>query len=251
MNSSCDDTKKELLNSIGMQKLFKVVKQYCRWLNVTEIITVVKFMAFLNVSGSHPTLQTLLRLISKQANTLTLSDIIYVSFLLEKLGTSPIVTALQLALPVIFESHLNCKLDISEPGQVCDALHYSVQKNLGDEILQKIIDTLIPHVKDLSSKQAMSAVWSLSETRRKLLRVDAIVVPSLQILCNSFDSFPLAHIGTTLSKVAKKYSRTAPYFYNEDLVAKFCQILATSESEKDVDVILYSLKSISQLVFLI
>jgi hypothetical protein len=169
--------------------------------------------------------------------------------LLEKLGTSPMITALQMALPVIFESHISSRLDKSDPSQLGDALYYSVRNSLSDETVQKIIDDLIPLMNDLSPRQTVSIVWSMADSKRKLLRQDAILVPALKSLANTFDQLSFDEITTTMSKLSRKYSRATSYFYNEDLVAKFCQFLTESEVTKNSERLLYPLRSITHLVF--
>lgn len=47
-----------------------------------DLITGVKLLNALGVSGSDPTIQILLKVLTKQANTLDLGEIIYLHFLL-------------------------------------------------------------------------------------------------------------------------------------------------------------------------
>jgi hypothetical protein len=110
-------------------------------------------------------------MLTKLANTLEPSDIIYLSFLLKKFpddAKSPICAALQLALPVVFESNLttfsqNGSFDQESIQSICDYLYFGTTNNISDKLVQSLMTAIERQLGAITPRQAMSIIWSLGK----------------------------------------------------------------------------------------
>ncbi len=232
-----------------MQKLCKQLRRRSPHMDAGDIINGVKLLSILSAPGSHQTLQILLKLLTKHANMMDLQQIMYTQFLLDKLdgdSKSPLSNALEFALPVVFESKLYTELDRNDVQAVTDYLHYSSKCNLSEKTLNFLVEVAYQHADRLSHYSAKSILWSLCDSKYDNMAHEPLVSACYKKLGHKLNEMKLMELSTTVSKIARRYSRRAPYFYNESFIDAFCQRLVSS----DVDPVetLWAIKTTSLLV---
>jgi hypothetical protein len=213
-----------------MQKLIKAIKRHCRQMESGDIISCLKVVVLLGMHGSDPTLQTLLKMLTKQANTIDLSQIFYLSFLLSKMrddSKSALSTALEYALPVVFESRLEKEVSQESLQSLCDYLHYATKNSLADRSIKVLVEGILRQIDKISSRQAMSVLWSLADCKHDGAYQEPLITVCFKHMIESLETLSLEELNTTMSKSAKKYLRKLNYFYNEDFVQAYCNRLMT------------------------
>ncbi len=125
---------KDLKRSPEMEYLSLQVKRKVRFLRGTEAIDIFKSLLFLEVPSDSILSQHLLQMISKNVNRLTTAEIIFLQFLLHKCASNPLVDALKLALPIIFETNVRFQLNREDPETISLALRFMANElNTSDE----------------------------------------------------------------------------------------------------------------------
>lgn len=81
---------------------------------------------------------------------------------------SPLTYALEMALPVVFESQImtksqNGELDQESIQLLCDYLHYASDRGLSDKTLKPLVTAIEKNAKSLTPRHAMSILWSLGK----------------------------------------------------------------------------------------
>lgn len=215
-----------------MQKLCKQLRRRSPHMDAGDIINCVKLLSILSAPGSHQTLQILLKLLTKHANSMDLPQIMYTQFLLDKLDAdskSPLSKALEFALPVVFESKLYTELDRNNVQTVTDYLHYSSKCNLSEKTINFLVEVALQHADRLSHYSAKSILWSLCDAKYDNMLHEPLVTACFKKLAQKMNDMKITELATTVSKISRRYSRRAPYFYNESFIDAYCQRLVNAD----------------------
>jgi len=215
----------------------------------SEIISGIKLFIFLNAPGSNTTLKIFLKMILKQANSLSIQQIVYTNFLLSKMSEesrSAFSKALFVALPVVFETQIQIQLDPDKINDICDYLNFATKKNLSEKTTRLLTDALLSRHHKLSSQNAISVLWSLADVKKTYSYHQPLIEHCFRKITDSIDSLNSDQLSTTLSKCCRKYINRNQCFYNEDFVEALCgKFMSRYTNWKNT---LYSLKRISILV---
>lgn len=176
---------------------------------------------------------TLLHLVRSQINDISLSQIIFLEFLMKKFEPTPLVEAFRIALPMLMQIQLGTKMDHENPGQVTDLLQFASRNTMSEQSVMSIVSALTMHGTDLTVTEAKSVVWSLCDLEHYDERYDKLMHNCLEVLCDSMDKLSFGMLETTLSKMISRSSRqdgTGPSFYDEE----FFKRCARYAIDKDV-----------------
>jgi len=215
----------------------------------TDLITCLKLFVLLGPPANEPTLQMMLKLLTKQANSLELSQIFYLHFLLFKMreGTkSPLSTALEYALPVVFETHLEKQAKHENLQDLCNFLHYSSMHGLSERAFKIIVEEILKKIVGVTPQQAMSIFWSIADYKHDGEYLEPLVTLCYKRLTESLHSLSAEELNTIISKAARKYLKRVEYFYNEDFTQAYCNRLMTKTA--DPAHVLWSSKNVSIMV---
>lgn len=119
----------QIIKDPDFEKLCKDVKKNVRYLNGTELIAILKALLFLNVSANSSLCQNLLQMISKSVNKLTIAQTVFLTFLVKQCSSSPLVDALKIATPVVFEAIIRPQLDKENPDRVFQAFMFAFSES--------------------------------------------------------------------------------------------------------------------------
>jgi hypothetical protein len=75
-----------------------------RFYDVGDVVNILKFLTFLKMPTSSRVVAAYLQMLRGLVNDLNIGEISYLSFLMKKMDSTPIVMALRLALPIVFEN---------------------------------------------------------------------------------------------------------------------------------------------------
>lgn len=185
-------------------------------IELNETIEALKVVSYVGVSSNSTIVQVLLQLIRQNINHLTLHQIIFLDFLLTHFKSSPLVDALKIALPLVFEIQLPAKMSRDNMEHIAEYLQYISKRPVSEQCIELIIATGIKCQEPMNARTAKSIIWSLCE-----LEPDIFFEPLLQKAINAMvvdiEILNYNEIETSLAKLIQRYSARHQYYYNEIL----------------------------------
>ncbi|CAG7728411.1 unnamed protein product, partial [Allacma fusca] len=125
------------LSSNGLHKFCKSVRSSSRILDSSTLVNICKLFHHLEMPLSDVTFQIVLRLLSRHANTMEISQIIYLNFIIDKIvssSSSPLLEALQVVLSRAFDNQLNLQIsNNSSISELCNYLQFAVKTNCSEQ----------------------------------------------------------------------------------------------------------------------
>lgn len=164
-------------------------------------------------------MQTNLQLISKMMNDMSLQQITFLHFLLKDLSQCPLVDALNIALPIVFETQLRRQVDDRTTiyWQV-DFLSYVTKFQLSQETFDFIMSKIVKNIDQLNPKMVHSLLYSLYHKNYSTDKYINIINKCLQIYTSHIDVINFSYIEIILSRMIVKYFTESDVFYNEHFI---------------------------------
>lgn len=206
----------EILKRPEFDKICYHLKSQSGMIELNETIEALKVISFMGASANSTIVQVLLQLIRHNINHLTLQQIMFLDFLLGQFKKSPLVDALQLAIPIVFEIQLPVKLDRNNLPHLVECFHYATKKNLSAECIEKIVDSIQRSPYELDTKMALSIVWSITDVRGDEF-FEPLLNTALNTVIVNVDSLTFTELETTISKLINRYTPKLSFYYNETL----------------------------------
>lgn len=179
-----------------------------------EVIEALKVLSFLKVPSNSTIMQILLQLIRHNVNDLNIPQIIFVDFILHQFKSSPLVEALKIALPIIFEAQLNTKMDREDLNHIAEYLHYASKRPVSEKCIEMIVASAIRCKSEMDVKTANSFIWSICDMKPDVF-FEPILLKSFDVLRENIEGLSYSEMETTISKLIKNYSNRFPFYYNE------------------------------------
>ncbi|KAK9752661.1 RAP domain [Popillia japonica] len=218
----------QLLKHPDFEKICNHLKYYAGAIELNETIEALKVMSFVGVSSDSTIYQILLQLLKHDVNQMTLQQIIFTDFLLSKATPSPLVDALKIALPIVYDVQLPIKLDQTNVTTLSEHLHYVSRRDvISEQSVKRIVNSLMK-VKVFDQRSATSIMWSLCDMPPKA-EFEPLLHKAMKSLFIGGYSVPYHDLETIISKLIKKYKLNAPYYYNDDFFNYCANILITQD----------------------
>ncbi|KAJ9599840.1 hypothetical protein L9F63_009880, partial [Diploptera punctata] len=211
-------SKKQIINNPEFLKLCKRLNSQARGLSINETIDALKIVTYIGIPAQSTIVQILLQLIRKEVNDLSLHEIIFVDFLLKNLDKNPLVDALKIALPLVFEAQLSLKMNRYDAIHLADLLHYATEKKMSDTSLNLIINSLDKVIDDIDVKTARTIVRSLYGNKTSLSSYNMLLTNCWNVLAQNIDQYSYNGMEELLHWMEKKYCKKQTEFYHEDFV---------------------------------
>lgn len=198
-------------------------------IEVYDTVDALKVITYMGAPSNSTIVQVLLQLIRHNVNDLSLQQIIFLDFLLSHHESVPLVEALRLALPMVFEIQFPIKVDRDNLTQLVECFQYVSKKDVSERCIEAHVKYLLRYKEDMDAKSTMSIIWSICE-----MKADEFFEPLLTKAINSLilniDSLSYSEIETTLSKLLKKYTPVLKFYYSETL----CDVAANYIIDNDL-----------------
>lgn len=235
----------QILRHPEFESLCRSLKSHARSVEINELIESLKILSFLGIPSNSEISYILLNLIKNQINDVELGHIIFLSFLLKKFEPSPLVDALKLSLPMLFQIQVPLKMDHENVPQLTELLQFVAKNRVSDKIAMNIISALTMHGENLSPDEARSIIWSLSDTKRFHPGHEKLLRNSLMVFKNNLTYFSFDHLESTLGKLIDKFMQKNAAFYDEEFYAKCVDYVI----ERDVGFVngVYVLKKLNKI----
>lgn len=234
----------ELTRSPEFTTLCHKIHYYSRNLELNDIINAVKYLSYLGVSVNSNIMQILLQLLSKMINEMNLQQITFFQFLLKDLPHCPLVEALKLSLPIIFEIQLRYKMENSIYLQV-EYLKYTTKHELSQNNFDFIMSKIIQNINQLDFKIAKELLLCLYHKNYKTENYINEINTCIRILIDNIKYMTILDIEAILSKMMNKNLIESDIFYDEQFINKIVEhIINKQESFVSIGYILKKLNKI-------
>jgi len=191
-------------------------------------------------------MQMQLQLISKMINDLSLQQITFLHFLIKDLTPCPLVDALKLALPIVFEVQLKYKIDDNVYWQL-EYLNYSTKYRLSQETYDYLISKINRNFDQLNSKMIKNLLIFLYHKDYSTDKYIDIISRCLQILMKRIEfSANTSDIEALLTRMIHKYINDADVFYNEQFMNTVAKYLITKK--ENFENVGYIIKKMNKIV---
>lgn len=166
------------------------------------------------MSSDSTIVQVLLQLIRYNINDLTLPQIIFLSFLIKQFKSTPLIDALNIALPIVFEIQLSSKMDRDNISHLAEYLHFTTKCSVSDKSVETIVAATLRCKDQMDTKTAISIAWSICSLKRDQY-FEPLLNKALDILSMNTETLSYNEMETTLTKLINNYSTSYPFFFNE------------------------------------
>ncbi|KAK9875519.1 hypothetical protein WA026_007909 [Henosepilachna vigintioctopunctata] len=205
---------KDIINNKDFERLCRKLKTLAGVIDTNETIEALKIVTYIGVPKNSTIVQVLLQLIRHNLNELSLSNIIFLEFLLGHYTSVPLADALRIALPIVFEIQLPLKMDRENISSLREYLFFASKNKLSKKSLDLITSNILS-CRDISDvKTAKSVIWSLTDLPPSPT-FEPVVKKNLDTLLNHIDELSFEDLDITLSKMAKVYEKEYPFFRNK------------------------------------
>lgn len=214
---SSEISSKQLIRNPNFEKLCVKLKLHAGVLELDEAIEALKIMSFLGIQSDAHIVNVLLQLIRNNVNSLSIRNIIFLDYLLGQFHSSPLVDALKIAIPLVFDIQLPKKLNKQNLQIMTDCLFFASKSQVSISTIEMLITSLLEYEEQIDVKNAKSIVWSLCDIRTFPLSNNFTVLLSkvLNELIIYIDQMNYEEVESTLTKLIGRYSRRSTEFYDE------------------------------------
>ncbi|XP_011309417.1 uncharacterized protein [Fopius arisanus] len=186
--------------------LCEIVKKNIRQLEREQAIQALKYLTYLRVPSTTVIIQMLLQMIRTSVNQLSLDEIVFLSFLLQKCRKTPLVEALEIALPIVFETHVGHKLDPENLDSVVRVFQYLRKSNLNLDAITRILKIIektdTSKIKPPNAKQILFCLVELQLT--DLVR--SLIPRMMGILSEDIDTFNEEELQAMVRRLSDKFN---------------------------------------------
>lgn len=219
----------QILKHPDFHLLCRTLRKHSGVIELNETIEALKVVSYVGVASDSTIVQVLLQLLRHQVNYLTLPQIIFLDFLLAQMKATPLIEAMQLALPLIFEIQLSTKLDRDNINHMADCLLFATKKNVSAKCVENLVSSISRYNGPMETKTAMSILWSLCDFKPDEL-FEPLVTRLIEDLIVDIDALNYGDVETTLTKLTNRYSSKYPFYYNDI----FCDLVANYVMDQDL-----------------
>lgn len=208
----------EVVSNKDFRKLCQSLKSQIRHLELDQLIDVMKFLCYLGVPVDAQILCTVLNLIAKQVNDLSLQQIVFLDFIMKDLKSTPLVKALKIALPIVFEANLQLKCNYDDVSQMCELLVFAAKKHNMEKSTDMLVDALIEKRNELNLKDAKNIVFALCDTQHYNDNYKLLLCYALDNITDSISKMDFYEMEAILTRLYIKHHDTNgnPSFYHEE-----------------------------------
>ncbi|ERL95805.1 uncharacterized protein LOC109534887 [Dendroctonus ponderosae] len=213
-NSSLSPSR--LANHPDFAKICEKIKKHAGVIDVNDAIDTLKVVSYVGIPAKSLIVQVMLQVIRNNVNSLNIPHILFLDFLLRNFETTPLVEALKIALPLVFEIHVPTKLNTSNPVQMVDCLNYAVNNHLSQETITVLIENLESYPGEFDGETARRIICYLCQLPRNSIYQKLLEKASTDLVVN-IDNVPIVEMEFCLNRLAHRSTNRYGFYYQEVL----------------------------------
>lgn len=223
----------KILHHQGFSNILHMIKFKSSQMEVNDLLTTLKVLSFFGLKSESIMSKRMLNLIKDKINELTPNQLIFLNFLLKKQDSTPLIEALKIAIPIVFEVNLSQNMDHDNPVELAEVLHFASISSMKvtKKSLTSIFTALTIHGKNLSVEVAKSVVWSLSALKALDETSVRLLSNCIKILSTNCRDLSFHDIETTLDFMIESVARGYREFYSEEFFNNAARIAIENNEE--------------------
>lgn len=171
-----------------------------------DVITALKVFLFLKTPTSSIMCQSLLQMIARMSNDLTVNQILFLNrFIMKDVEPCPLSDALNVALPIVFNAKAKIGLKSRNIATLINMFHYGARNNVDSEVLDVI-------VKNLTEIKEIFYFQTNVEIVRTFLSMNTLEDSQLQLYDFCLQQVAAGLNGLSLDEVSSLVSKMANQF---------------------------------------
>lgn len=186
-------------------------------------------------------------------NNMSLQQITFLHFLLKDLSQCPLVDALNIALPIVFETQVRRQVEdkVTIYWQV-EFLNYVTKHKLSQETFDFIMSKIIKNINQLNPKMIHSLLCSLYHKDYSTLKYIDTINKCLQMYTSHLDYVTdFSYIEVILIRMIVKYFTESDVFYNERFINAIVEyIIKTQNKFENIGYLMKKLNKIVRYIIL-
>ncbi|XP_063991543.1 uncharacterized protein LOC135169990 [Diachasmimorpha longicaudata] len=199
--------------------LCDVLKKHIRQLSAKQAIEALKCLIYFNVSSTTVIIQMLLQMVRTSINQLTLDEITFLSFLLRKCQKTPLVEALTIALPIVFETQVSTQLNPDNLDSLVRVFQYLRQSGMSSDVIPRLLNIIEKTPSEnITPAQAKQTLFCLLDWDTKTEVAQKLIPRMLQNLGEKIEELNPAELAAVLRRLSNHVSdvkTNSDIFYHE------------------------------------
>ncbi|XP_070493842.1 uncharacterized protein [Chironomus tepperi] len=227
----------DIIKTDGFKNCCAILKSHAPRMMTNDLVICLKTLVSLNLNSNHKIVQQLLYHIKEEINELSLSQLAFLNYLLLKMESTPMVNALKIAIPIVFDLNVSLKLDHENPEEIMKLLHYvsMTEMKISDKSMMNLLSSITLHGTSISVHNAQIVLSAVRKLSYKYFEnydvVQKLVQNCIEVLNTKFEESTFPKMESTLEKLIKKFKYSGiDEFYNET----FYNTCAKQLIEKDL-----------------
>lgn len=207
----------------------------------------LKCLSHFEVHPKSKAVQACLQIIASNVNYLSLSGIMFLDFLLLDLGKSPLVEALKISLPIVFQAQYTNRIHTESNANLIDMLTFCTRKQLSEDLTNKLLETLVERNNiEYTERTAKSIVYSIIHCKKHKSVHGILLNRTLMWISNNLNWFKFDDIENITSRLINKYVWVDDIFYHEIFLNSVTEHLI--ENNNEFNECMYILKKLTRIV---
>lgn len=206
---------REVLEHPKFHELCVKMNRVARHLSENEVVDAIKMLQFLGVESNSKIQLILLNLLRHHINELTLEHITFLDFVLGKMKAIPIVEALQMALPMVFQMRAT-EMDYENVPRLLDYFNYASNhiRAMNEKTINILMTAVMLHAPELTAPDAKRIVWAFSRWHRIAPQHQQLLAICIDRLAAAVTELRTTDLELLVTKFAIK-CRDQDEFYSE------------------------------------
>lgn len=208
-------------------------------------------MSYLGVPVNSEIFNTFLTLLRKEINNASLMHIVFLDYLFRKIdrSNSPLVDALRMSFPILFELNLDNQIDHDNVPQLVDLLSFICRNKVNKKSVMAVVNALLLHGEGFDYLTAKKIAWSLSDSNLNFTTVqqEKLFHNAMNCLTREKEKLAIDQLETVVIKMSKKYTKN-PNFLHEGFLNAIATLLIREEA--DFEMCCYFLKGFNKMSFI-
>lgn len=212
----------EIIKTSGFKNCCAILRSHAPRMMTNDLVICLKTLVSLNLNSNHKIVQQLLYHIKEEINELSLSQLAFLNYLLLKMESTPLVNALKIALPIVFDLNVSLKLDHENPEEIMKLLHYVsvTEMKISDKSMMNLLSSITLHGTAISVHNAQTVLSAVRKLSYRYYEnydvVQKLVQNCIHVLNMKFEESTFPKMEATLEKLIRKFKYSGiDVFYNE------------------------------------
>nr|XP_029734193.1 uncharacterized protein LOC109413932 [Aedes albopictus] len=221
--------RQDVLNHPRFAELCKVLKYEARGFVMNDVTESLKILTYFGVRSNSEIMTVFLQLLRHQINDINLDQIVFLDFILKKMDRSPLVEALQLALPMLLQIQISYKMDHENVQQLVELIGFVSQHRVSDRCVTNVVSALTLHGTSLTGIQAADVLKALTNFNNLEPLHVKLLNNVYETLIEKIDEINFKTIDFLMKKIVEKNLDKYPMFYNDVYFKRSAQFVVNHD----------------------